>query len=227
MLALYLDKYPEGTFADAAAARLLRIEARREATAAEAARAVRERTQWELVKDSDDAARVAAFLGEFPDGTFASLARSRIELLGQRAVKPEAAPSTPPSAPPSETTELASLQSPVEPSPSTAALAGPYGGDWVGRAKRSSGDSHCPRAVEMRVTVSNEDVRGSISVEGDAVEFTGKIDEKGRMKTKGSIPFDGHPARLVATFSDDGFRGRLAGTSKNPPFSGVVDLESG
>ena len=85
MLALYLDKYPEGTFADAAAARLLRIEARREATAAEAARAVRERTQWELVKDSDDAARVAAFLGEFPDGTFASLARSRIELLGQRA----------------------------------------------------------------------------------------------------------------------------------------------
>ena len=205
LLQLYLAKYPEGTFADAAAARLLQVEARREASAAEVARAVRERAQWELVKDSDDAARVAAFLGEFPNGTFASLARSRIELLGQRAARAEAAPS----APSAETTELASLQSPAEPSPSTAAPAGPYGGDWVGLAKKSSGDGHCPRTAEIRVTVSNEDVRGSISENGDTVEFTGKIDAKGRLKTKGSIFFDGHQARLVGTFSDGGFRGRL------------------
>ena len=205
---------------------MLQVEARREASAAEVARAVRERAQWELVKDSDDAARVAAFLGEFPDGTFASLARSRIELLGQRAARAEAAPSAPSAettelaslgsqgeaVPPTvsaETTELASLQSPAEPSPSTAAPAGPYGGDWVGLAKKSSGDGHCPRTTEIRVTVSNEDVRGSISENGDTVEFTGKIDAKGRLKTKGSIFFDGHQARLVGTFSDGGFRGRL------------------
>ena len=205
VLGLYLDKYPDGTFTEAAAARLMQIEARREATAAEAARAVRERSQWELVKDSDDAARVAAFLGEFPDGTFASLARSRIELLGQRAAQAESAPS----APSSETTELASLGSQAEQPAPTAALAGPPDSDWVGGAKKSSGDGHCPRAVEMRVTVSNEDVRGLISVGGNAGEFTGKLDGDGRLKSKSSISVDGHPARIVGRLSEGRFSGRI------------------
>jgi hypothetical protein len=51
---------------------------------------------WESIRNSTDAADFRAYLEQYPQGTYAALARNRIAALGQ---KPAAAPEAPPSAP--------------------------------------------------------------------------------------------------------------------------------
>jgi len=72
----YLDRYPDGLFADVAEARLAEIEATKRAQA-EAA----ERAFWDDVRARDTAADYQRYLDRFPKGLFAHEARARIKEL--------------------------------------------------------------------------------------------------------------------------------------------------
>ena len=75
-LRAYLDRYPDGLFADVAEARLAEIEAAKRAQA-EAA----ERAFWDDVRVKDTAADYQRYLDRFPNGLFADIAKARIKEL--------------------------------------------------------------------------------------------------------------------------------------------------
>jgi adenylate cyclase len=81
--AAYLEQYPEGSFAALAEARSQSL---REAEAAPAPETIEadttELTFWDSVKDSDNPAMYSAYLEKYPDGSFAMLAKVRIDELG-------------------------------------------------------------------------------------------------------------------------------------------------
>jgi adenylate cyclase len=70
---IYLERYPEGAFADLAKARL------RGASAVEDTDV--ELAFWETIRDSDDPAMIRAYLEKFPDGEFRSLAEIMLSKL--------------------------------------------------------------------------------------------------------------------------------------------------
>lgn len=72
----YLERYPDGLFADVAEARLAEIEATKRAQA-EAA----ERAFWDDVRTRDTAADYQRYLDRFPKGLFAREAKARIKEL--------------------------------------------------------------------------------------------------------------------------------------------------
>ncbi len=72
----YLDRYPDGLFADVAEARLAEIEAAKRAQA-EAA----ERAFWDDVRVRDTAADYQRYIDRFPNGLFAADAKARIKEL--------------------------------------------------------------------------------------------------------------------------------------------------
>ena len=79
----YLEQYPEGSFAALAEARRQSLTEAQEAPVAEKTEAdTTELTFWDSVKDSDNPAMYSAYLEKYPDGSFATLARVRIDELG-------------------------------------------------------------------------------------------------------------------------------------------------
>ncbi len=77
-------------------------------TAAEASQAALDLALWESVKDSDDADMLGAYLARFPNGTFATVARLRIDRLTASRGKPATGE-------PSH--KVATLRSPPKPKP--------------------------------------------------------------------------------------------------------------
>jgi adenylate cyclase len=75
---VYLDRYPTGTFADLARARLAKPESPDTPTPAD--REV-EVTFWESIKESDNPAAFEAYLQKFPQGEFRILAELRLSEL--------------------------------------------------------------------------------------------------------------------------------------------------
>lgn len=72
----YLDRYPDGAYADEARRRLSEIEAaRRPAVSA------RERLVWRSAEDADTARAYRDYLERYPDGAYAREARARIDRL--------------------------------------------------------------------------------------------------------------------------------------------------
>ncbi|WP_227285891.1 peptidoglycan-binding protein [Boseongicola sp. H5] len=77
-LRAYLERYPDGVFADIATARLDDIEA-----AARQAAAAEEGAAWDRARDADTVEAYRTYLQTYPDGSFAAAAQSRIaELRG-------------------------------------------------------------------------------------------------------------------------------------------------
>lgn len=77
-LRAYLERYPDGLFADVALDRLEEIEEDRRAEAAQA-----ERNAWDKARTADTAAAYREFLNAYPQGSFAPDARQRLaELVG-------------------------------------------------------------------------------------------------------------------------------------------------
>ena len=75
-LRAYLDRYPEGTFAELAQERLEKIEAdQREAREAE------ERAAWEEAREGGTPDDYRAFLEAYPDGLFAGDARKQLDIM--------------------------------------------------------------------------------------------------------------------------------------------------
>ncbi|MDO9525419.1 MAG: peptidoglycan-binding protein [Gemmobacter sp.] len=82
-LRAYLDRYPDGVFADVAETRLASIEDQRQRSAA-----ARERTAWQTALGAGTVIALQGYLREFPKGAFSNEAKQRIE-----AMQEEAAPS--------------------------------------------------------------------------------------------------------------------------------------
>jgi adenylate cyclase len=79
----YLEQYPEGSFAALAEARRHALLDAKAAPAPDATEAhTTELTFWDSVKDSDNPAMYAAYLEKYPEGSFATLAKVRIDELG-------------------------------------------------------------------------------------------------------------------------------------------------
>lgn len=77
----YLDRYPEGIYAEIATERLAGIEADRAAAAA-----AEELADWERARERDNLGAYRSFLNAWPDGEYAARAEARIaELQGPRA----------------------------------------------------------------------------------------------------------------------------------------------
>jgi len=77
---VYLDRYPNGTFADLARARLAKPDMPEEPTPADREVDV---TFWESIKDSDNPGMFDAYLQKFPQGEFRILAELRLSELRQ------------------------------------------------------------------------------------------------------------------------------------------------
>ncbi|MCL4188322.1 MAG: peptidoglycan-binding protein [Rhodobacteraceae bacterium] len=72
-LRAYLERYPDGLFADVARTRLAAIEDERRRQAAAADRAA-----WDSARDADTVAAYRRYLQDFPQGAFVAAARARI-----------------------------------------------------------------------------------------------------------------------------------------------------
>ena len=72
---LYLERYPNGAFADLARARLQGAPATADPSV--------ELSFWETVRASEDAAMLRAYLEKYPRGEFASLAAIMLEKIEQ------------------------------------------------------------------------------------------------------------------------------------------------
>jgi adenylate cyclase len=84
--AAYLEQYPEGSFAALAEARRQSLTEAQEAPVPEKTEAdTTELTFWDSVKDSDNPAMYSAYLEKYPHGSFATLAKVRIDELGAAA----------------------------------------------------------------------------------------------------------------------------------------------
>ncbi len=78
----YLEQYPEGSFAALAETRRQALTEAQAAPVPENPEAdTTELTFWDSVKDSDNPAMYSAYLEKYPDGSFATLAKVRIEEL--------------------------------------------------------------------------------------------------------------------------------------------------
>ncbi|MFC2966627.1 peptidoglycan-binding protein [Acidimangrovimonas pyrenivorans] len=75
----YLDRYPDGTYADVAQARLDKIEAGKHAAAAR-----QDRAAWDRAASKDTVAAYRTYLRAFPKGAFADAAHARIRRLTQQ-----------------------------------------------------------------------------------------------------------------------------------------------
>lgn len=82
-LRAYLDRFPDGIFANIARERLAEIEARRRDEAQ-----ARDRAAWDQAVAADTVAAYRQYLNDFPQGAFADQARARIEELS-RPPRPE------------------------------------------------------------------------------------------------------------------------------------------
>jgi class 3 adenylate cyclase len=80
--AAYLEQYPDGSFAALAEARRQSLTEAQAAPVPEKTEAdTTELTFWDSVKDSDNPAMYTAYLEKYPDGSFAALAKVRIDEL--------------------------------------------------------------------------------------------------------------------------------------------------
>ncbi|MDZ7710716.1 MAG: peptidoglycan-binding domain-containing protein [Roseovarius sp.] len=84
-LRAYLERYPEGLFAETARARLDEIEAARRDEADRAARA-----DWRAAQEADTADAYAVFLRDHPDSRFAETARARLDEIEEGRATQEA-----------------------------------------------------------------------------------------------------------------------------------------
>lgn len=75
-LRAYLERYPDGLFAERAEARLDEID-----RAARAEAEARDRAAWDIARGTDTVPALRAYLNDFPNGAFRQQARARIDQL--------------------------------------------------------------------------------------------------------------------------------------------------
>jgi uncharacterized caspase-like protein len=175
----YLAEYPDGTFAALARAR---VESMQVATATQETReaSTTELTFWDAIKNSSNAADYEAYVAQFPDGTFVTLATNRIAML--RAGETPAAVAQ----------QQASLPDPTE-------EVAEFDGDWI--LKVRGDECSLVGRTKATVVVSNSSLSGSI-----------KIGSFGMFQVQGTILPSGklERASLLGRFHIK-LRGKVAG----------------
>ena len=91
-LTAYVDRFPNGSFVALAQTRLKALsepEPKAEPNETPPAETMAiELAFWDSVKDSDNPAILQAYLGQYPEGSFATLAKVRLAELGSEPVQP-------------------------------------------------------------------------------------------------------------------------------------------
>jgi uncharacterized caspase-like protein len=136
----YLAEYPDSAFAALARARVESIQV---ATATQETReaSTTELTFWDAIKNSGNAADYEAYVAQYPDGTFATLAINRIAMLQAGT------------APVTEAQQQASLPDPTE-------EVAEFDGDWI--LKVRGDECSLVGRTKATVVVSNSSLSGSI-----------------------------------------------------------------
>ena len=141
----YLAQFPSGIFAPIARIKLDGIRATETAAvavekpepAAEVAQPLAgfdarsmELSFWESVKDSQDVASIQSYIDQYPKGTFAALARRRLDVLEDG------------------------------PAAAAVPVLSAFDGEWRGRAKKENGHSQCPTMLRWNVSISGDRATG-------------------------------------------------------------------
>ena len=141
----YLAQFPSGIFAPIARIKLDGIRATETAAvavekpepAAEVAQPLAgfdarsmELSFWESVKDSQDVASIQSYIDQYPKGTFATLARRRLDVLEDG------------------------------PAAAAVPVLSAFDGEWRGRAKKENGHSQCPTMLRWNVSISGDRATG-------------------------------------------------------------------
>lgn len=135
---------------------------------------------WDAVKGSSDPAELKAYLDQFPAGTFAPLARTRIATLSTPKSAPPAetppamaitAPATVPSVAPKQ---LAALPSP----PPTALPPGTFDGRYTATWSTLRGDR-----AGATIDIEGSVISGFVPVGRDVCRIGGAIDAAGTIRT--------------------------------------------
>jgi serine/threonine-protein kinase len=181
-LEAYLAKYPEGTFAPLARARIEALAAAAAAKTAppperkaeprppappppvSAAPAKAEPSQealfWESVRSSNNPAELRAYLDRYPQGTFAPLARARLDAIAAAQAKAAAEPklNIPPRTGASQETLRvpAGADAAAKPAAAAAAPGGKYAGTWTGRIACGEFEGQAAFVLPTRVSVHND-----------------------------------------------------------------------
>jgi hypothetical protein len=228
-LEAYLARYPDGAFAPLARARIAALAAAAAKPApgpapkaapappsaaprpAAKTEANQEALFWESVRSSSNPAELKAYLEKYPEGTFAPLARARLDTLSAAAAKAAAEPKL--NVPPRAGSEQATLRVPAR------ADAGRFDGRWTAQLgcepfmERKASRTEHPveiRAGEARMASGKSGTPGSWYL-------SGRIADDDRLSLIGAgissvEAYKGEPyvARFDGRFGPSGFDG--AGT---------------
>jgi hypothetical protein len=152
----------------------------------------RELMFWSSIQASDDPAMFDAYLRQFPNGTFAELARTKAAALRQRKSVPAAAPVAAPAPAP------ASSQVALVPPPPTS-------DDFLRPAPQAKFDLPAAPAqpqVDIAALYAQREIKGTYVVTSKVCGISHKLRSSKRIEfgARGTTPFK-------ATFTGDGFTG--------------------
>ena len=185
---------------------------------------------WQSVKDSDEPAMLEAYLGQFPSGTFAALARAKLAVIGQKrpVAQDQPKPSQPAAAPapaPPPATAVAPMPAPAPPAApaQVAAVAVPppdmrrpaatdgVDGTWRGSiacgtsAKSRYGGSDSFTTYEFVLTVKD----GKLSAKSADGEMKGTIGADGAVSMSGSRTVSTSGGTTTLSFQGKEENGRI------------------
>jgi serine/threonine protein kinase len=276
-LEAYLAKYPDGTFAPLARARVAALaaaeakrppNAQREAelksrVAAPATPPALERRAavepprpdarkseqpgqealfWDSVRNSSNAAELSAYLAKYPDGTFAPLARARLDALAaaeaRRAAEAKAAAATktpapapkasagPPAVaapkpaaaqpPPKVAAAAPSAPAPAPPSPEKVLAAGRFDGVWPARISCQPFEDRPYLVIETRAEIRG----GEVSAQWGRPSTPGYIALSGRIADDDRLALGGQGISGIAKFRGQPYRARFEGRFADRRYEG-------
>ena len=122
---------------------------------------------WQSIQGSEDAGDYEADLEQYPDGSFAALARFKVKKLQET----EVAVATPKAGP--QTAKL-----PVEQVPVIS-----FDGSWEGSYRNTRGDNDCNPWFDIKFKISGKSVTGSVSyASAGSYAVRGSINSAGQLK---------------------------------------------
>ena len=241
-LEAYLAKYPEGTFAPLASARVAALAAveMKSKAAAKAApppperraaaeppradpgksgRPEQEALFWESVRNSSNPAELNAYLAKYPDGTFAPLARSRLDVLAATEAKRAAdakAKAKVAAAPPSKATERSSPVAAAKPPARPAINVARFDGSWNARFECEAYQEANAGGWDGKAEIRSGEARVSWGKQGQprSGQFEGRVADDDRLALAGtgitglkSAYGKSYPIRFDGRFDANGYQG--------------------
>jgi uncharacterized caspase-like protein len=160
---------------------------------------------WQSVKDSDDPAILSAYLAQFPDGTFAPLAKARIAALEQQ--RQARAPQPP-------VQQAAAPAAAMRAAPPAGSGNRAFDGLWRG-SQKCAATMRSPGYEDERVFVIEDGLivltegEGALARDGGKASIYGVIDEQGQVALTGEGVRPGlgeFKLRMAGRFSGDSFK---------------------